>query len=97
VKKIELGGGGNNDWLLCMCLEARGSLVVLQDGRSRVRDPMRYIVSIYLIVPAALGPGVHSASNRNEYQKQKINFFPGSRERPVRRAGNLTAICEPTV
>jgi hypothetical protein len=26
---------------------------------------------IYLILPAALGPGVHSASNRNEYQKQK--------------------------
>jgi hypothetical protein len=29
--------------------------------------------SIYLILPAALGPGVHSASNRNEYQKQKNN------------------------
>jgi hypothetical protein len=28
---------------------------------------------IYLILPAALGPGVHSASNRNEYQKQKNN------------------------
>jgi hypothetical protein len=27
--------------------------------------------SIYLILPAALGPGVCSASNRNEYQKQK--------------------------
>jgi hypothetical protein len=31
-------------------------------------------VSIYLILPAALGPEVHSASNRNEYQKQKNNF-----------------------
>jgi hypothetical protein len=29
------------------------------------------IFSIYLILPAALGPGVYSASNRNEYQKQK--------------------------
>jgi hypothetical protein len=29
------------------------------------------IFSIYLVLPAALGPGVHSASNRNEYQKQK--------------------------
>jgi hypothetical protein len=29
--------------------------------------------SIYLILPAALGPGVHSASNRKEYQKQKNN------------------------
>jgi hypothetical protein len=26
---------------------------------------------IYLTIPAALGPGVYSASNRNEYQKQK--------------------------
>jgi hypothetical protein len=25
----------------------------------------------YLTLPATLGPGVHSASNRNEYQKQK--------------------------
>jgi hypothetical protein len=30
-----------------------------------------YISSIYLILPAALGPGVDSTSNRNEYQKQK--------------------------
>jgi hypothetical protein len=29
--------------------------------------------SIYLILPAALGPGVYSACNRNEYQKQKNN------------------------
>jgi hypothetical protein len=28
---------------------------------------------IYLILPAALGPGVYSVSNRNEYQKQKNN------------------------
>jgi hypothetical protein len=29
--------------------------------------------SIYLILPAALGPAVYSASNRNECQKQKNN------------------------
>jgi hypothetical protein len=29
-------------------------------------------ISCYLILPAALGPGVYSASNRNEYQKQKL-------------------------
>jgi hypothetical protein len=29
--------------------------------------------SIYLILPAALGPGVYSASNINEYEKQKNN------------------------
>jgi hypothetical protein len=35
---------------------------------------MRCIIfSIYLILPAAMGPGVYSASARNEYQKQKNN------------------------
>jgi hypothetical protein len=29
---------------------------------------------IYLILPAALGRGVYSASNRNEYQKHTNNF-----------------------
>jgi hypothetical protein len=32
-----------------------------------------YIFPIYLILPVALGPGVYSASNRNEYQKHKNN------------------------
>jgi hypothetical protein len=32
---------------------------------------------IYLILPAALGPGVYSASNRNEYQKHKNNNVSG--------------------
>jgi hypothetical protein len=44
---------------------------------------------IYLILPAALGPGVYSASNRNEYQKQKIIFL-GSKVRLVHGAFNLT-------
>jgi hypothetical protein len=28
-------------------------------------------ISVHLILAAALGPGVYSASNRNEYQKEK--------------------------
>jgi hypothetical protein len=32
---------------------------------------MGCISSIYVILPAALGPGVYSASNRIEYEKQK--------------------------
>jgi hypothetical protein len=46
---------------------------MLQAARSRVRVPTMSLIffSIYLILPAALGPGVHSASARNEYQKQK--------------------------
>jgi hypothetical protein len=38
-------------------------------------DEVNDFFSIYLILPAALGPGVFSASNRNEYQKQKNNVF----------------------
>jgi hypothetical protein len=51
---------------------------------------------MYLILPAAVGPGVYSASNRNEYQEQKVMFL-GSKVWPVRRTDNLTAICEPIV
>jgi hypothetical protein len=29
---------------------------------------------MYLILPAALSPGVYSAFNRNEYHKQKNNI-----------------------
>jgi hypothetical protein len=36
--------------------------------------------SIYLIFPAALGPGVYSAFNRNESQKQKNRVFVGQSE-----------------
>jgi hypothetical protein len=32
---------------------------------------------VYLILPTALGPGVYSASNRNEYQKHKNNNVSG--------------------
>jgi hypothetical protein len=38
-----------------------------------IPDEVNDFFSIYLILPAALGTGVHSASNRNEYQKQKNN------------------------
>jgi hypothetical protein len=52
-----------------------------------------WISSIYLILLAALGPGIYSASNRNEYRSRKIMFL-GSKVRPMRRTDNLTAICE---
>jgi hypothetical protein len=46
-----------------------------QTERLPVRDPdeVNKFSSIYLILPAALGPGVSSSSNRNEYQKQNYN------------------------
>jgi hypothetical protein len=48
---------------------ARGSVVV----KALCYEPEGIIsfFSSYLILPAALGPGVHSASNRNEYRKIK--------------------------
>jgi hypothetical protein len=55
--------------------------LVLQVGRSRIRDPDETNVIfflIYIILPAALGPGVHSASNRST----KLMFLE-SRTRPA--------------
>jgi hypothetical protein len=57
---------------------ACGSVVVKAlryepEGRGFEARWGQYILWIHLILPAALGPGVHSAYNRNEYQKQKIN------------------------
>jgi hypothetical protein len=46
-------------------------------------DKATEFFSIYLNLLATLGPGVYSASNRNEYQKQKKGKFLGSREQPV--------------
>jgi hypothetical protein len=37
--------------------------------------PDKATISIYLTLPAALGPGVHSASDKNEYRKQKSKCF----------------------
>jgi hypothetical protein len=62
---------------LCYKLEGRGFEV--QWGE--------WIFSIYLILQATLGPGVYSASNRNEYQKQKT-LLP-SVSQPSRQCGIL--------
>jgi hypothetical protein len=47
------------------------------------------LFSLRLILPEALGPGVYSASNRNEYQKRETNNSGGQSA-----ADNLTAICQ---
>jgi hypothetical protein len=58
-----------------LMLGARGSVVVKALCCKPVRNPTRlFFFSIYLIFSAALRPGVYTASNRNEYQKQKNNF-----------------------
>jgi hypothetical protein len=36
-------------------------------------DELNSFFSIYLFLPASLGPGAYSICNRNEYQKQENN------------------------
>jgi hypothetical protein len=64
--------------MLHNALGARGDVVVKElcykpECRGFLTRLGELIFSIYLILSAALGPGVYSASNRNEYQKQKNN------------------------
>jgi hypothetical protein len=56
-----------------------------------------WIFSTYLILPEALDPGVHSASNGNEYRKQKKKKIILSKGRPMRMANNPAAIREPII
>jgi hypothetical protein len=48
---------------------ARGSVVVKALCYKPEGRGFEVNFQIYLILPVALGPGVYSASNRNEYQK----------------------------
>jgi hypothetical protein len=59
---------------------------MLRARRSRVRFPMRPIFQPHY------GPGVDSASNRNEYQESSWG-----KGRPAHKADNLTTTCEPIV
>jgi hypothetical protein len=36
-------------------------------------EVITFFSSIYMILPAAISPGVYSASNRNKFRKQKNN------------------------
>jgi hypothetical protein len=59
--------------------ERSDSAIMLQGWSRRFETRWGKLIffSIYLILPAALGPRVHLASNGNKYQKHKINNVSG--------------------
>jgi hypothetical protein len=90
---LSVGGKCNKLRIVLEQVGARGSVVVKAlsynpGGRGFETRWGEWISSIYLILPVALDPGDYSTSKRNELE---------SRARPVRKADNLTAICEPIV
>jgi hypothetical protein len=69
--------------IICLLTEVNNSGYTISEGGGHYvtrrkdagsrPDEVNTFSLIYLILPASLGPGVHSASNRNEHQKQKNN------------------------
>jgi hypothetical protein len=82
----------NNDNFILTYGSLIGWGIMLQSGRSRDRIPMKSLdFSIDLSFQPHCGPGVDSASNRNEYRE----FSCWVKGRLARKADNLTAIFEP--
>jgi hypothetical protein len=65
---------------------------MLQAWRSRVQVPDVVDFLIHLNFQLHYGPGIDSASIKNEYQESSLG-----KKRPASRADNLAAICEPNV
>jgi hypothetical protein len=66
---------------------------MLQAGRSQVRVLMRWIFRLTYSFQPHCGPGVDSASDRNEYQDSSWKVKGGRRV----KADNLITICEPAL
>jgi hypothetical protein len=62
------------------------------EGRGFETQWVEWILSIYLILPAVLGPGVYSASNRNDYQKETKCLWVVERIRCVRLTISLSSM-----
>jgi hypothetical protein len=67
VRQNNVGNGGNS-WRVLITEKPNQGV----RERKKSWEPL-----IYLILPAAPGPEVYSASNRNEYQKQENNNVSG--------------------
>jgi hypothetical protein len=91
VRELKISKFNLHNCRMGVCGSVVGRGTMLQAGRSRDRVLMRWIFSIDLILPATYGPGVNSASNRNEYQESSWGVGEGQL---AHRADNLTAICE---
>jgi hypothetical protein len=78
-------------------LSSSETSVLTRATRRNIPEEPFFNVVNYLIHPTALGPGVYSAYNRNEYQRKIKVMSLGTGERPECEADNPTAICEPSV
>jgi hypothetical protein len=68
---------------------------MLKAGRSQVRFPMRSLELFFSwSIPSSRTIALGSTQPRTEMSTRNI---PGGKGRPAHKAGNFTAICEPTV
>jgi hypothetical protein len=67
---------------------------MLQAGRSQIRFPMRALDFVYLPNPSSHTMILGSTKPLTDLSTR---IFPGVKRRPVRKADNLTANCEPIV
>jgi hypothetical protein len=67
---------------------------MLQPGRSRVRFLLRSLDFFNLPTPSSHTVAMGSTQPLTEMSTRNL---PGGKERPARKADNLTAVCEPFV
>jgi hypothetical protein len=85
---------GINIWILVANGDIIGWGIMLQAARSRIRFPMRSLEFFNVYNPSSrtMAPG-----STQPLTEMSTRNFPGGKERPTRKAYNLTAICERTV
>jgi hypothetical protein len=76
-------------------LHFQGRRIRMQGTNTFFEPYMDHYQTMFFNFPNPLSCTRPSVCSRNEYQKQKKKMFLASKARPVRKANNLTAICEP--